>query len=41
MVVVDFTVFTIVVAVVEFDGRRLYYRKERCLALLLVPHFCL
>jgi len=34
-------VLTIVVAVVEFDGQRLYHRKEHHLALLLVPHFCL
>jgi hypothetical protein len=40
-VVVDVTVFTIVVAVAEFDGWRLHHRKEHCLALLLVPHFCL
>ena len=39
--VVDFTVLTIVVAVAEFDGQRLYHRKEHHLALLLVPHFCL
>ena len=29
------------VAVVEFDGRMTYRRKDHCLALLLVPHFCL
>jgi hypothetical protein len=46
--VVDVTVLTIVVAVVEFDvavvefdGQSLYHRKEHHLALLLVPHFCL
>jgi hypothetical protein len=38
--VVDVTVFIIVVAVAEFDGQRLYHRKEHHLALLLVPHFC-
>ena len=39
--VVDVTVFTTVVAVAEFDGQRLYHRKEHHLALLLVAHFCL
>jgi len=33
--------FVLMVAVVEFDGRMTYWRKDHCLAFLLVPHFCL
>ena len=33
--------FVLMVAVVEFDGRMTYRRKDHRLALLLVPYFCL
>ena len=35
------TVIGALVALLEFDGRRLYHWKEHRLVLLFVPRFCL